>query len=27
MAIAALHAVYPGVFETPLEDGGMHVVA
>ncbi|EOI3467775.1 PLP-dependent aminotransferase family protein [Cronobacter turicensis] len=27
MAITALHAVYPGVFETPLEDGGMHVVA
>ncbi|NUW54247.1 PLP-dependent aminotransferase family protein [Cronobacter turicensis] len=27
IAITALHAVYPGVFETPLEDGGMHVVA
>ena len=27
MAIEALHAVYPGVFDTPLEDGGMHVVA
>ncbi|NCH56299.1 PLP-dependent aminotransferase family protein [Cronobacter muytjensii] len=27
MAIRALHQVYPGVFATPLEDGGMHVVA
>ncbi|EOW6515093.1 PLP-dependent aminotransferase family protein [Cronobacter dublinensis] len=27
IAIRALHAVFPGVFATPLEDGGMHVVA